>query len=191
MRCHLSCLAALELRCHTLAARAQPHTRKFHTVNGRQMHIYCSGAGSPTVLIETGAGATWLGWQGVQPGWRKSRVSAYMIAPDTGWSEPRSGTRDAETIVRELHALLDQAGVERSAGVYRPFLWRSSGAGICREIPAEIAGVVMIDSSSPQQLDEVPGERASYEQDKRDFARAFSGKSPRLVGLGAADGQLP
>jgi pimeloyl-ACP methyl ester carboxylesterase len=40
-----------------------------------------------------------------------------------------------------------------------------------REFPAEIAGVVMIDSSSPQQLDELPGERASYEQDKRNFAR--------------------
>ena len=45
-----------------------------------------------------------------------------------------------------------------------------------REFPAEVAGVVLIDSSSPQQLDELPGERASYEQDKQDFGRRFSGK---------------
>jgi pimeloyl-ACP methyl ester carboxylesterase len=32
-------------------------------------------------------------------------------------------------------------------------------------------GVVLIDSSSPQQIDELPGWRRSYEADKHDFAR--------------------
>jgi pimeloyl-ACP methyl ester carboxylesterase len=40
-----------------------------------------------------------------------------------------------------------------------------------REFPAEIAGVVLIDSSSPQQIDELPGWRTSYEADKQDFGR--------------------
>jgi hypothetical protein len=40
-----------------------------------------------------------------------------------------------------------------------------------REFPAEVAGVALIESSSPQQLDEVPGFRTSYEQDKRDAKR--------------------
>src|ERR1041385_5942564 len=148
-----------------------PVPGNFYSVNGRQMHIYCTGAGSPTVLIETGAGATWLGWQAVQSQLaRITRVCTYDRAGH-GWSERRSGARDAETIVRELHTLLDQASVER------PLVFTGHSFGgllareYAREFPAEIAGVVLIDSSSPQQLDEVPGDRASYEQDRRNFAR--------------------
>jgi pimeloyl-ACP methyl ester carboxylesterase len=40
-----------------------------------------------------------------------------------------------------------------------------------REFPAEVAGVVLIDASSTEQIDELPGWRKSYEADKRDFAR--------------------
>ena len=148
-----------------------PVPGNFYSVNGRQMHIYCSGAGSPTVLIETGAGATWLGWQAVQPQLsRVTRVCTYDRAGH-GWSEPRTGTRDAETIVGELHALLDQAAVERPLVFTGHSLGGLLAREYAREFPAEIAGVVLIDSSSPQQLDELPGERASYEQDKRNFAR--------------------
>ena len=148
-----------------------PVPGNFYSVNGRQMHIYCSGAGSPTVLIEAGAGATWLGWQAVQPQLsRVTRVCTYDRAGH-GWSEPRTGTRDAETIVGELHALLDQAAVERPLVFTGHSLGGLLAREYAREFPAEIAGVVLIDSSSPQQLDELPGERASYEQDKRNFAR--------------------
>jgi pimeloyl-ACP methyl ester carboxylesterase len=40
-----------------------------------------------------------------------------------------------------------------------------------REFPTEVAAVVLIDSTSPLSLDEVPGFRASYEQDKRNATR--------------------
>ena len=157
-----------------------PVPGNFYAVNGRQMHIFCSGTGSPTVLIETGAGATWLGWQGVQSQLaRVTHVCTYDRAGH-GWSAPRSGKRDAEVIVSELHALLDQAGVER------PLVFTGHSFGgllareYAREFPAEIAGVVMIDSSSPQQLDEIPGERASYEQDKRNFARQLFWEKVRV-----------
>jgi pimeloyl-ACP methyl ester carboxylesterase len=148
-----------------------PVPGSLHSIHGRQMHIYCSGAGSPTVLIETGASASWLGWQAVQQQLsRVTRVCTYDRAGH-GWSEPRSGTRDAETLVRELHALLNAAGVQRPL----VFTGHSMGGLLAREygreFPAEIAGVVLIDSSSPQQLDELAGERASYEHDRQNFDR--------------------
>lgn len=43
-----------------------------------------------------------------------------------------------------------------------------------REFPAEVTGVALIESSSPDQLDEVPGFRAEYEEDKRDAKRELS-----------------
>ncbi len=50
----------LALPLWNLAATKWQHAHNpvpgnFHSVNGREMHIYCSGAGPPTVVIETGA----------------------------------------------------------------------------------------------------------------------------------------
>jgi pimeloyl-ACP methyl ester carboxylesterase len=147
-----------------------PVPGSFYSVEGRQMHLYCSGTGAPAVIIEAGASADWLAWQGVQLKLAQvTRVCTYDRAGH-GWSQPRSGSRDAQAIARELHALLDQAGVQR------PLVLAGHSAGglyvreYAREFPAEVAGAVLIDSSSPQQIDELPGWRASYEQDKRDHA---------------------
>jgi pimeloyl-ACP methyl ester carboxylesterase len=40
-----------------------------------------------------------------------------------------------------------------------------------REFPADVAGVALIESSSPRQIDELPGFRALYEEDKNDAKR--------------------
>jgi hypothetical protein len=42
-----------------------------------------------------------------------------------------------------------------------------------REFPTEIAGVALIESSSPRQIDELPGFRASYQEDKRAAQRTL------------------
>ena len=94
-----------------------------------------------------------------------------MIARGMAGGEPRKGPRDAETIVRELHSLLDKAGVKR------PFVLAGHSAGglfvreYAREFPADVAGVALIESSSPRQIDELPGFRASYEEDKQGAER--------------------
>jgi len=150
-----------------------PVPGSFYAINGRQMHLYCSGTGSPTIVIEAGASADWLGWQGVQPQLSQvTRICTYDRAGH-GWSQPRADPRDAEAIARELHALLDEAAVQR------PLVLTGHSAGglyvreYGREFPTEIAGVVLIDSSSPQQIDELPGWRRSYEADKQDMMRGL------------------
>ena len=165
-------LLLLALSLWNLAVTQWEHARNpvpgaFYSVEGRQMHLYCSGAGSPTIVIETGLGSDWLGWQTVQPKLsRVTRVCTYDRS-GLGWSEPRSGPRDAETIARQLHALLDVAGVKR------PMVLTGHSAGglyvrdYARQFPAEIAGLVLVDSSSPRQLNELPGARAGYEAGKR------------------------
>lgn len=146
------------------------HTPLFgqiYVVNGRQMHISCSGAGKFTVVIEAGAGADSLGWQGIQNQLNAfTRVCTYDRAGH-GWSQPRSVPQDAEEIARELHALLGQAGV------HAPLVLMGHSAGglmvreYAREYPAEVAGVVLIESSSPQQIDDLPGWRQGYEANRR------------------------
>jgi pimeloyl-ACP methyl ester carboxylesterase len=142
-----------------------------YSVEGRQMHLYCAGAGSPTVVIETGVGSTSLGWYLVQERLSSlTRVCTYDRS-GLGWSEPRDGPQDSETIARRLHILLNDAGVPRPL-----LLVGHSGGGLyireyTREFPDEVAGLVFVDSSSPRQMDELPGFRAGYEDDMRHATR--------------------
>jgi len=58
--------------------RATAPPGKFFLVEGCRMHLYCIGTGSPTVVIESGLGDDWIGWQLVQPGLaRVTRVCSY------------------------------------------------------------------------------------------------------------------
>ena len=167
-----------------------PPPGQFFVVNGKQLHIECTGQGSPAVVLESASSAAWSEWRLVQPQLSQvTRVCSYD-RPGHGWSPTSGDTRDAEGIVRDLHGLLDTAGVRR------PFVLVGHSAGglyvreYAYEYPNEIAGVALIESSSPRQLDELPGSRASYEEDKRDArglelwkdrARVWSGWD-RLVG---------
>jgi len=139
----------------------------FYPVDGALMHLYCLGKGSPTVVIEAGLGSNWLDWQVVQPELaRLTRVCSYDRS-GLGWSEPRARPRDAEAIAHQLHTLLNEAAVQR------PIVLTGHSAGgfyvreYAREFPEDLAGVVLVDSSSPQQFDELSGFRASYEANER------------------------
>jgi pimeloyl-ACP methyl ester carboxylesterase len=143
----------------------------FYSIEGKRMHLVCTGAGLPTVVLEAAAGARGLQWRKVQPALSTiTRVCSYDRAGH-GWSEPRNGARDAESIVRELHMLLERARVSK------PFVYVGESAGglyireYAREYPAELQAVALIESSSPLQIDELPGFRASWENDTRAFQR--------------------
>ena len=140
-----------------------PAPGRFYSVEGRQMYIYCVGTGSPTLVIESGLSSDSLGWYGVQRDLaRSTRVCAYDRS-GLGLSEPRSGPRDAESIARQLHELLRQAGVEPP---YVPIGWSAGGLYVrvfAHRFPNEIAGMVLVESSSPHQIDETPGFRDAWE----------------------------
>src|SRR5258706_12055586 len=121
-------LLLLTLSLWNLAAAKWQHEHNpvpgnLYTVEGLQMHIDCSGRGSPAVVMEAAASAPWSLWRKVQPELSQvTRVCSYDRSGH-GWSEPRKGSRDSETIVRELHSLLNKAGVKR------PFLLAGHSAG--------------------------------------------------------------
>ena len=72
-----------------------PVPGKLYEVNGSPMHLYCTGTGSPTVLLESGLGNGWLYWQKVQPALATAtRVCSYDRA-GLGWSDSQAGPRDA------------------------------------------------------------------------------------------------
>lgn len=137
--------------------QAHPVPGAFYAVSGHRMHLYCIGTGSPTVVLEAGLGDDWVYWQKVQPEIAKiTRVCSYDRA-GLGWSEPQSPPQDAQIISSHLHSLLQAA---HEAG---PFIFVGASAGgfyvrqYFSNFPADIAGLVLVDSSVPEQLTVFPG----------------------------------
>jgi pimeloyl-ACP methyl ester carboxylesterase len=131
-------------------ARAYPPAGQMVDVGGYRLHINCTGTGSPTVVIEAGWGDWSLGWSKVQPGVAQStRVCSYDRA-GMGYSEPGPLPRNAEQYAKELHTLLDRAGVP---GPYVLVGHSMGGLPVrvfAHEYPANVAGVVLIESMSPE-----------------------------------------
>lgn len=133
-----------------------PAPGKIYRVNGYAMHLYCTGSGAPTVVVEAGLGDDFIGWQKVQPEVAKfTRVCTYDRA-GLGWSDDQPGPHDAQHIVRQLHALL------QAAGETGPIVMVGASAGgfyarqFASDHPEQVAGMVFSDSSVPDQLRDMP-----------------------------------
>jgi pimeloyl-ACP methyl ester carboxylesterase len=128
------------------------------SVGNHKLHIICMGQDSPTVITESGATGTSIEWSAwVQPEVAKAtRVCAYERA-GLGWSEGGPEPRDARQIVSEFHTLLANANIP---GPY-VLVGHSAGGHYARvyadRYPEEVAGMVLVDSSHPEQFERVPG----------------------------------
>src|SRR5215470_5395578 len=47
--------------------RASPRPGQLIDVGGRKMHLYCTGRGTPVVILDSGLGDSYVAWQRVQP----------------------------------------------------------------------------------------------------------------------------
>ena len=132
-------------------------------VGGFKMHIYCTGEGSPTVILETLSGGTSSYWGWVQPDVAKTtRVCVYDRA-GRGWSEPDLQPMTLARTVRNLHTLLTNARIE---GPY-VLVGHSIGGIYVRqfaaEYPSEVVGMVLVDAAHPDQFDRYPDMRKENE----------------------------
>jgi pimeloyl-ACP methyl ester carboxylesterase len=174
--------AAYQAIATAIDQRAFPPPGQLIDVGGFQMHLHCAGAnvdGSPTVILENGLGSTSSAWALVQLEVGKgTRVCSYDRA-GTGWSDASPEPRDAQHIARELHTLLQNANIRE------PYIlvgW-SMGGLYAHEYAAQygdqVAGLVLVDSSHPDQWTSSPGGQAQFESNAKIYSLA-----PVLVRLG-------
>ena len=147
--------------------RTYPPPSEMVNVNGHLMHINCMGEGGPTVILEAanlGMSAHWVRVQ--QQLAQTTRVCAYDRA-GMGWSEAGPEPRDAKQISSELHTLLKSADTEA------PYVLVGHSYGglytrmYAARYPKHVAGVVLVDSSHPEQFTRSEEGRAMYEQNRR------------------------
>lgn len=160
-------------RTRAALRRKYPPVGQLVDVGGYRLHLDCQGEGSPTVILEGGAGAPGVYWALVQPEVAKiTRVCAYDRA-GFGWSEPSLKPRTAAMLVDELHTLLQKAGI---AGPY-VLVAHSLGGYISRQFaqkyPHKVVGMVLVDSNHEQQFQRFP-------QKVRDMAQMMFGRSAPL-----------
>jgi pimeloyl-ACP methyl ester carboxylesterase len=148
-----------------------PPPGQFVEVNGLRMHLVCAGLGSPPVILDSGLSNSWLDWYKVQPKVAKfTRVCSYDRA-GVGYSDTRPGPRTSRVIAEELHMLL------RNAEVAPPFVLVGHSMGgldvrmYASLYRAEVAGVVLVDSSHPDQARHLADYERNVQHRRREIER--------------------
>jgi pimeloyl-ACP methyl ester carboxylesterase len=121
------------------------------SVDGRALHVLCSGSGAPAVLLEAGASSFAIDWTLVQ---REIATSTRVCSYDRawhGWSDPAPGPFGA-TVVPDLAAILDSLAIDLPVVL----VGASAGGLYVREYqarhPEDVAGMVLIDPASEDRL---------------------------------------
>jgi pimeloyl-ACP methyl ester carboxylesterase len=131
-------------------------TGALYDVGGHRLHLTCTGTGSPTVVLENGLNEITPLWSGITTQVsRTTRVCAYDRAGQ-GWSDDVAHPQDGIAVATDLHTLLSRAGV------HGPLVLAGHSSGgtlamtYAAHYPAQVAGMVLLDSSSPHQYTDQP-----------------------------------
>ena len=164
-------------------------------VGGRKLHINCTGAGSPTVVLEGGGGAFAIDWALVQRRVAEStRVCSYDRA-GLGWSDPGPAYETVEQIVSDLHGLLERAGENR------PYVLVGASIGgiyirsYQRTYPGDVAALVFTNSAGRVGLVTKSGGDLLWKLSEEDIRLAYplpaTARLPRPTRTGQPFDRLP
>jgi pimeloyl-ACP methyl ester carboxylesterase len=124
-------------------------------IGGRKLHVHCTGSGKPAVVVENGGAAFSFDWELVQREVEKfTRICTYDRA-GYAWSDAGSEFDTFEQAAQDLHLLLEKSGIP---GPY-VLVGHSLGGMLVRyyqsKYPADVAGMVLVDSSHEESLQHV------------------------------------
>ena len=131
----------------------KPTGRTVDIGGGRHMHIDCRGQGAPTVLFESGLDTNGaLAWSAVHDQVASFTHACAYDRAGVMWSDRKSTTYDGEGVARDLHALLKAAGEKGPYVMVGHSLGGPYIMNYVRLYPGQVAGVVFVDASHPDQV---------------------------------------
>ena len=153
--CALSMFAMLSIVRADAAPAFDPspylHAQRLVDVGGRRMNLYCTGHGSPTVVLGTDGDDGTPAWRFVQPEIAKrTRVCSYDSA-GLGFSDPVTTTLDASSAVTDLHELLAHANVAPPFVIVGYSLSGLYARLYADRYSREVAGMVLVAPNVPDQ----------------------------------------
>jgi pimeloyl-ACP methyl ester carboxylesterase len=141
-----------EFGSRAAARRDYPPPGKLVDVGGRRIQLDCRGAGSPVVVFQSGLdldGA--LSWAAVHDRVGQfTRACAYSRA-GLMWSDPDGRPFSAEHAAEDLHEALARAGEKPPFVLVAHSLGGPYSMVFTRLYPSEVAGLVFVDASHPDQ----------------------------------------
>lgn len=150
-------LALLAASCHSpsappaLAMSPAATTDGVFDVGGASLHIHCVGDGGPIVVFDAGHGSDGTAWEQVTPGLsRLTRACVYDRA-GRGYSSAAPRPRTSQHMVRELHTLLERAGIPGPYVLVGHSLGGLNVRLYASQYPSEVVGMVLVDASTEEQ----------------------------------------
>src|SRR3954454_13424552 len=148
-------------------------------VGGHRLHMSCTGTGSPTVVLNSGTAGFSQSWAAMTPAIAATtRVCAYDRAGQ-GWSDDVAKAQDGRAIASDLHALLNAAGEHGPYVLVGHSLGGVYAMTFAAEFPHDVAGMVLLDSSTPEQFTALPDYPSDYKMIQRTY-----GVLPSVARLG-------
>jgi pimeloyl-ACP methyl ester carboxylesterase len=140
------------------SAATTPARGRLVDIGGARLLLDCAGSGSPTIVIDGGAGLWSIHYRHIQDALaHDSRVCTFDPA-GLGRSDAVPGPRTSSQAVTELHRLLRAAGIEppyllagHSYGGYNALIYQ-------RRYANEVAGLVLFESGHREQWERLPPE---------------------------------
>jgi pimeloyl-ACP methyl ester carboxylesterase len=147
-------------------------------IGGRNLNMRCQGNGGPTVILTAGAGEQSLTWRSLQATLAEGgRVCA--------WDRPGIGFSDASEQVQDVNQrTVDMERLLAGAGLRPPYILVAHSIGALETLmfsfrhPKQVAGIVLIDPSSPYQDQRIARAAPAFWEVVDSFQKA------QLAGLG-------
>jgi pimeloyl-ACP methyl ester carboxylesterase len=165
----------------SINATAYPMPGQLIDVGGHRLHLNCTGAGSPTVVLEPGLGEASSAMAWIAPAVaHDTRVCVYDRA-GRGWSDAAEDPQDAAQTATDLHTLLERANVPG------PYVLAGHSFGglyiltFAANYPDQVAGMVLLDSTAPASAPAPTAKTGSY-----DFLGRISALLPAVAHFGLA-----
>ena len=147
-------------------------------IGGYKLHIFCQGQGGPVVIFDAGIGGFSLDWVTVQRMLEKNVMACAYDRAGYGWSDEGPSPRTTDQIVEELHRLLQKAPIPPPYVLVGHSFGGYNMQYFAKAYPGETAGLVLVDSSHPEQVDRLPESPARREKSRSsEMITVFQGQS--------------